>query len=120
MFLRGGGFDYLMDTIEVGNDVFIGAFSTIRYGVKIGNNVVIAAGSVVIKDIPDDCVVGGNPAKVIGNVDDLVKRKLSGQMSYPEYKNGDKTKYYEELWKIRNNENIKGDRPDGQGVIDFK
>ena len=36
-------------------------------GVKIGNNVIIGAGSVVVKDVPDNCVVAGNPAKIIKN-----------------------------------------------------
>ena len=34
-------------------------------GVTIGNNVVVAAGAVVVKDVPDNVVVGGNPAKII-------------------------------------------------------
>lgn len=34
-------------------------------GVTIGNDVVVAAGAVVTKDIPDHCIAGGNPAKVI-------------------------------------------------------
>ena len=34
-------------------------------GVTIGNNVVVAAGSVVVKDVPDNVVVAGNPAKII-------------------------------------------------------
>jgi len=51
--------------ITVGNDVWIGINSTILYGVTIGNGVIIAAGSVVTHDIPDYCVVGGVPAKII-------------------------------------------------------
>ena len=38
---------------------------TILPGVTIGNNVVVAAGAVVTKDVPDNCVVGGVPAKII-------------------------------------------------------
>jgi len=38
------------------------------YNVKIGPNAIVAAGSVVTKDVPEGCVVGGNPAKVIGNM----------------------------------------------------
>jgi len=34
-------------------------------GVTIGNNVIIAAGSVVNKDVPSDCLIAGNPAKII-------------------------------------------------------
>jgi acetyltransferase-like isoleucine patch superfamily enzyme len=47
----------------VGNRVRIGSNSTIL-PVKIGDNVVIGAGSVVTKDIPDNCVVYGNPATI--------------------------------------------------------
>ena len=49
----------------IGNDVWIGQNVTINRGVKIGNGVVIAAFSVVTRDIPDFAIVGGNPAKII-------------------------------------------------------
>lgn len=49
----------------IGNDVVLGASVTIIGGITIGNNVNIGAGSIVVKDIPDNCVIGGNPAKVI-------------------------------------------------------
>lgn len=52
------------DTI-IGNDVWIGNDVTIMPGVKIGNGVIIAAKSVVTRDIPDYMIVGGNPATVI-------------------------------------------------------
>ena len=51
--------------VAIGNDVWIGGNATILPGVRIGSNVVIAAGAVVDKDIPDNCVAGGVPAKVI-------------------------------------------------------
>lgn len=51
--------------ISIGNDCWIGGGSIILPGVSIGNNCVIGAGSVVTKDIPDDSVAVGNPAKVI-------------------------------------------------------
>lgn len=51
--------------VTIGNNVFIGAESTILKGVNIGDNVIIGAGSLVNKDIPDNCVAAGNPAKVI-------------------------------------------------------
>ena len=47
------------------DDVFIGARSIICKGVHVGERAIIAAGSVVVKDIPADCVAGGNPCKVI-------------------------------------------------------
>ena len=51
--------------VKIGNDVWIGGSVTICPGVTIGNGVTIGAGSVVVKDIPDNCVAAGNPAKVI-------------------------------------------------------
>ena len=51
--------------VVIGNDVWIGLRSVIMPGVKIGNHVIVGAGSVVTKDIPDYAVVGGAPAKII-------------------------------------------------------
>lgn len=55
--------------VNIGDNVWIGGHSTINPGVTIGNNVVIASGAVVTKDVPDNVVVGGNPAKIIKNID---------------------------------------------------
>ncbi len=49
----------------IGNDVWIGLGAVIKRGVAIGDGAVIAADSVVVKDVPAYAVVGGNPAKVI-------------------------------------------------------
>jgi acetyltransferase-like isoleucine patch superfamily enzyme len=49
--------------ITIGNDVWIGAKSTIMSGVKIGHGAIVAAGSLVTKDVEPYSVVGGNPAK---------------------------------------------------------
>ena len=49
----------------IGDNVFIGAGAKIFGNIKIGNNVTIAANSVVLNDIPDNAVVGGVPAKII-------------------------------------------------------
>ena len=49
----------------LGNNVSLGANVTIIGNVNIGNNVTIGAGSVVVKDLPDNCVAVGNPARVI-------------------------------------------------------
>ncbi len=51
--------------MEIGNDVWIGQEAMILSGVKIGDGAVIAAGSVVVKDVGDYEIVGGNPAKNI-------------------------------------------------------
>lgn len=52
------------DTV-VGNDVWIGYQSMIMPGVRIGHGAIVAAGSVVVGDVPDYGVVGGNPARLI-------------------------------------------------------
>jgi maltose O-acetyltransferase len=49
----------------IGNDVWLGANVVITAGCKIGNHAIVAAGAVVVKDIPDFAIVGGVPAKVI-------------------------------------------------------
>lgn len=54
--------------IIIEDDVFIGARCIICKGVTIGARSVIAAGSVVVKDIPEDCIAGGNPCKVIRGI----------------------------------------------------
>lgn len=51
--------------ITIGDNVWFGGSVTVVSGVKIGNNSVIGAGSVVTKDIPSDVVAAGNPCKVI-------------------------------------------------------
>lgn len=50
---------------HIGNDSIIGVRSIIMPGVAIGNQVVIGGGSVVTKDIPDNCIAVGNPARII-------------------------------------------------------
>lgn len=51
--------------VTIGDNVWVGGNTVICPGVHIGNNVVIGAGSVVTKDIPDWCIAAGNPCKVI-------------------------------------------------------
>lgn len=49
----------------IGHDCVIGVNAIVMPGVKIGNEVIIGSGSVVTKDIPNNCIAVGNPAKVI-------------------------------------------------------
>lgn len=64
--------------VKIGNNVFIGASSTILMGVTIGDNVIIGAGSIVNKDIPSNCVAAGNPAKVICSLKDYLTKEKTG------------------------------------------
>ncbi len=57
----------------IGNGVIIYANAVVFGKIKIGNNVTIGAGSVVFKDVPDDVVVAGNPARIIKYKKELIK-----------------------------------------------
>lgn len=60
----------LCGKIVIGNNCFIGNSSIILYGITIADNTIIAAGSVVTKSVMEPgCIIGGNPAKIIGKVD---------------------------------------------------
>ena len=59
---------YSRGEVVVGNSVWIGDKATILPGVKIGENSIIGANSVVTKDVPRNCVVVGNPARIIKNI----------------------------------------------------
>ena len=65
--LRISGIEY-GKPVTIGDNVWIGGGAIINPGVTIGNNVVVASGAVVVKDVPDNVVVGGNPAKIIKNL----------------------------------------------------
>ncbi len=56
-------------SITIGNNVWIGGHCAIIGGIKIGDNSIIAAGSVVTKDVPENTVFAGNPAKKIKDID---------------------------------------------------
>lgn len=81
-FNHGGGwvlrnkypkFDFF-GKIKIGNNVYIGSSSLILPGVIIGDNVLIGAGSVVTKSIPSNCVVGGNPARILCDLENFEKK----------------------------------------------
>ena len=54
--------------IVIGRNAWIGANATILAGVTVGENAIVAAGAVVSKDVPDNTIVGGVPAKVIREI----------------------------------------------------
>lgn len=76
-----GGYGVYRDVIYIKDNVFIGTGSVILPGVTIGPNVIVAAGAVVSSDIPDGKVVGGVSAKVIGEFEDVKKKRQTWMIS---------------------------------------
>lgn len=54
--------------VVIGNNVWIGDKVSVLGGVHIGNNVIVAANAVVTKDVPDNCVVAGVPARIVKQI----------------------------------------------------
>lgn len=72
---RNSSFEYGKE-VTIGDNVWLGGNTVVCPGVHIGNNVVIGAGSVVTKDIPDWSLAAGNPCRVIRKITEEDKRKL--------------------------------------------
>lgn len=66
--------EYRVGEVVIGNEVMIGANSTILPGVTIGDRAVIGAGSLVHKDVPAGAFVGGNPMKLIYTKEEMDQR----------------------------------------------
>lgn len=66
--------------VEIGNNVFIGMHTTILKGVHIGNNVIIGANALVNKDIPDNCVVAGNPCRIVMSLEKYYEKRKAAQL----------------------------------------
>ncbi|MFR1687351.1 MAG: DapH/DapD/GlmU-related protein [Massilimicrobiota timonensis] len=69
--------------VNIGNNVFIGAESVILPSVNIGNNVIIGANSTVTKDIPDNSVAVGSPARVICSLKEYLFKEEKMKESSP-------------------------------------
>ncbi|MDR4949265.1 acyltransferase [Neobacillus cucumis] len=66
--------EYRLGPVNIGSEVMIGANSTILPGVTIGDGAIVSAGTLVHKDVPPGCFVGGNPMRVIYSKEELEKR----------------------------------------------
>ena len=88
--------------INVGNNVFIGLGALILPGVTIGNNCVIGAYSVVTKDVPNETIVGGNPAKIIKKTDEYLAKAKRDSLHIGHLTGKEKETVYKNIFGIEN------------------
>lgn len=87
----------LVAPIVLGDNVYIGVHTIIMPGVRIGNNCIIGAGAVVTRDIPDDSVAVGVPARVIKSAGEYKKRAIEKSIGTGAM-GGEKTEYLRGLF----------------------
>ncbi|MFY4774967.1 acyltransferase [Metabacillus sp. RGM 3146] len=68
--------EYRLGDVLIGDEVMIGANSTILPGVVIGDGAIVSAGTLIHKDVPAGAFVGGNPMKIIYTSEEMKKRAL--------------------------------------------
>ncbi len=67
--------EYRLGEVVIGDEVLIGANSTILPGLSIGNGAIVSAGTLVHKDVPEGAFVGGNPMKIIYTKEEMLVRE---------------------------------------------
>nr|WP_206774619.1 acyltransferase [Bacillus cereus group sp. N8] len=67
--------EYRLGEIIIGNEVMIGANTTILPGVTIGDGAIVSAGTLVHKDVPEGAFVGGNPMRIIYTKEEMATRE---------------------------------------------
>lgn len=78
----GHYYNYNAGCIEIMDNVYIGANAIILPNIKVGPNALIAAGAIVTKDVKENTVVAGVPAKVISTFDELVEKRPKDSKNY--------------------------------------
>lgn len=67
--------EYRLGEVVIGDEVLIGANSTVLPGLIIGNGAIVSAGTLVHKDVPEGAFVGGNPMRIIYTKEEMQKRE---------------------------------------------
>lgn len=98
----GHFYKYQSGCIEIMNNVFIGSNSIILPNTRIGNNVIVGAGTVVTKDVPDNSVVVGNPARVICTFDEYIEKRKINDENLIEYSDSEtENKLWNQFYSCR-------------------
>jgi acetyltransferase-like isoleucine patch superfamily enzyme len=99
LILRGEVPDLeLTAPIVIGNDVYIGVRTIILPGVRIGNRCIIGAGSVVARNIPDNSLAAGVPARVIKHIDEYLEKAKASSLHLGHLQGEDKARELKKLF----------------------
>ncbi|GHT14732.1 hypothetical protein FACS189415_4350 [Bacteroidia bacterium] len=79
--------------IKIGNNIYIGNHAIILPGITIEDNVIVGAMAVVTKSVPSGVIVGGNPARIIGKVEDYEKKVLPYNVDSKRLSSDEKKKF---------------------------
>lgn len=97
--------------VVIGNNVFIGMNTTILKGVSIGDNVVIGADSLINRDVPGNCVVVGNPQRIVCTIDEYRRKRQEAQL--------DEAFDLYSCWRSNSYEGLHGEKPDKRIFHEF-
>lgn len=98
-----GGTPIRMDKVapvKIGDNVYVGMGAYIMPGVTIGNNVIVAAGAIVTRDVEDNIIVGGIPAKPISTIDEYYERAKNRVEFTTQMTPDEKKRFYQEKYKF--------------------
>lgn len=68
--------EYRLGDVKIGSEVMIGANSTLLPGIEIGDGAIVSAATLVHKDVPAGCMVGGNPMRIIFTAEQMAERNM--------------------------------------------
>ncbi|MCT6924623.1 MULTISPECIES: acyltransferase [Bacillales] len=67
--------EYRLGDVKIGSNVMVGANTTILPGIEIGDGAIVSAATLVHKDVPAGCMVGGNPMRIIFTAEEMAARQ---------------------------------------------
>jgi maltose O-acetyltransferase len=102
--------------VDIGRRVYIGAGSLVLPGVRIGDDAIVGAGSVVTRDVPERTVAAGNPATPIAALEDFVAKHHARTKSRPCYPRPGFSAY--EYVTAENAQRMRDELADGPGYVD--